>query len=420
MEPTPVTSYREYAEKFGSDPNSSLTRDVKLAFYNGVFEVFVTRVEGAGGKSAMLILKGARKRDIMKLESKVPGASGNSIRVEVDKGSLDNTFMMRITHGDRSEFYDTLKMDPGSDGYAVNAVNARSSLVRADDLKPTSIDVMESNPLPTDARLDGGTSAPPRVEDWEKALEALEGEPDIDAVYAADTDDPKIHALVNAHCQNMSMDAKNRIGVGTVGRNESIKDMVARAQGIKSDRFVLVAPYGVAGAVVGLMSRLRYYESPTFKPIQGLAPADIWVAPLRRYYPSEIMELLKAGVLPVDLHRERGIIAVKGITTTKEQISVTRIADRAVRGVKNVSDNFIGTLNSPGGRLALKQKLTEFLTAMEKEGALVPSTDLKNPAFLVDVYSSQMDFAQGIVRVDIAVRPVRAMDYIYATITVQA
>src|SRR5215831_5961916 len=105
MEPTPVTSYREYAEKFGADPNSSLTRDVKLAFYNGVFEVFVTRVEGAGGKTASIILKGTKKRDILKLESKVPGASGNSIRVEVDKGSLDNTFMMRITHGDRSEFY---------------------------------------------------------------------------------------------------------------------------------------------------------------------------------------------------------------------------------------------------------------------------------------------------------------------------
>lgn len=420
MEPTPVTSYREFAEKFGADANSSLTRDVKLAFYNGVFEVFVTRVEGSGGKNASLILKAAKKRDSLRLDSKVPGAAGNSVRVEVDKGSLDNTFMMRITHGDRSEFFDTLKMDPSSDGYAVNVVNARSTLVRAEDLKPAAVDIADSNPLPVDMRLDGGMSTPPRVEDWEKALEALEGEPDVDAVMAADSDDPKIHALVNAHCQNMSVDAKNRIGVGTVGRNESIKDIVARAQGVKSDRFVLVAPYGVAGAVLGLMSRLRYYESPTFKPIQGLAPADVWVSPQRRYYPSEIMELLKAGVLPVDLHRERGIIAVKGITTTKEQISVTRIADRAVRGVKNVSDNFIGTLNSAGGRLALKQKLTEFLAAMEKEGALVPSTDGKNPAFLTDVYSSQMDFAQGIVRVDIAVRPVRAMDYIYSTITVQA
>ena len=49
----------------------------------------------------------------------------------------------------------------------------------------------------------------------------------------------------------------------------------------------------------------------------------------------------------------------------------------------------------------------------------VPSTDGKDPAFIVDVYSTQLDFAQGIVRVDIAVRPVRAVDYIYATIRVK-
>ena len=57
---------------------------------------------------------------------------------------------------------------------------------------------------------------------------------------------------------------------------------------------------------------------------------------------------------------------------------------------------------------------------MGREEAIVPSTDGKEPAFLVDVYSSQMDFAQGIVRVDLVLRPVRAIDYIYATITVQA
>ena len=88
--------------------------------------------------------------------------------------------------------------------------------------------------------------------------------------------------------------------------------------------------------------------------------------------------------------------------------------------MKNVSDNFIGTLNSPSGRLALKEKLREFLELMEKEGAIVPSTDLTEPAFIIDVYSSEADFAQGIVRVDMAVRPVRAIDYIYATILVEA
>jgi hypothetical protein len=49
----------------------------------------------------------------------------------------------------------------------------------------------------------------------------------------------------------------------------------------------------------------------------------------------------------------------------------------------------------------------------------VPSTDGSDPAFHVDVYSTQLDFAQGIVRIDIAVRPVRAIDYVYATIRVK-
>jgi hypothetical protein len=189
---------------------------------------------------------------------------------------------------------------------------------------------------------------------------------------------------------------------------------VKRTEVLASDRFVIVAPYGVAGAVAGLISRLNYFESPTFKPITGIASLE------RRYTPAEQIELIKAGICCLDAMRGRGIVVVKGITTSSEQISVMRVADRAVRGVKNVSDNFIGTLNSPGGRMALREKLTEFLISIEREGAIVPSVDLKHPAFLVDVYSSEMDFAQGIVRVDIAVRPVRAMDYIYATITVQA
>ena len=76
-------------------------------------------------------------------------------------------------------------------------------------------------------------------------------------------------------------------------------------------------------------------------------------------------------------------------------------------------------LNNARGRMALRERITEFLIGMEKEGSIVPSTDETQPAFLIDVYSSQIDFAQGVVRVDSAVRPVRAMDYIYATVNVQ-
>jgi hypothetical protein len=129
--------------------------------------------------------------------------------------------------------------------------------------------------------------------------------------------------------------------------------------------------------------------------------------------------LLKGNIVPIAAQRGRGIVVLRGLTTDGDQINVRRVADRAVRGVKMLGDLFIGRLNNEDGRTALRQKLTGFLVQMEKEGAIVPSTDSSSPAFTVDVYSSQADFAMGIVRVDLAVRPVRAIDYIYATILVQ-
>ena len=129
-----------------------------------------------------------------------------------------------------------------------------------------------------------------------------------------------------------------RIGIGTVGPNEPVEQIIKRTELIASDRFVLVAPYGLAGAVAGLISKLDYYESPTFKPLTGIANIE------RRYTPSEQMKLLTNGILTIDAVRGRGIIVVKGIATSREQVSVMRVADRAVRGVKNIADNFIGCL----------------------------------------------------------------------------
>jgi len=236
----------------------------------------------------------------------------------------------------------------------------------------------------------------------------------VEIVYACETSDPKVHALVEAHCVNMSQEAMGRIGVGCAATDEDIKDIIKRTETLASDRFIIVAPYGISGAVAGLIGNLEYFQSPTFKPIRGVSEIEA------AYTPSQLRQLLNAGILPLRAQRGKGIIVVKGITTSKEQISVIRTTDHAVRLVKAIGDQFIGTLNNATGRSALKEKLTEVLLQMEKEGAIVPSTDGTEPAFVVDVYSSQLDFAQGIVRIDLAVRPVRAIDYIYATVTVQA
>ncbi len=269
--------------------------------------------------------------------------------------------------------------------------------------------------------LDGGTDA--SAKDYADALVALEDEGDVDMVVASvqeTTDKVKYKTVYDAiigHCNLMSDDCKGRIGFGHVTIENNMNSYVDSAATIGaplvSDRFMLLAPHGVAGAVAGMIGNLKYYQSPTFKTITGKSTLSARLtAELQR-------GLLRKNFAPVAVLEGRGTVVVKGITTDGDQVSVRRVADRAVRMVKSIGDEFIGKLNTDDGRTALKQKITEGLMQMEKVNAIVPHAETGAPAFMIDVYSSGADFAMGIVRVDMAVRPVRAIDYIYATITVQ-
>ena len=264
--------------------------------------------------------------------------------------------------------------------------------------------------------LAGGVDA--SVAEYTSALSLLEDVADVDLVIASVQDltverAAEIDGAVIAHCVNMSADAKGRLGFGQVPPGGDVESDVDLAGSLVSDRFVLLAPHGVLGAAVGRIASLDYYRSPTFKSVSGLGvlEPELRTETQRSY--------LRANIVPVAQLPGRGNAIVRGLTTDGDQINVRRIADRAVRGVKQIGELFIGKLNTEDGRNALKQKLSEFLLQMQSDNAIVPSTDGSDPAFKLDVYSSQADFALGIVRVDLAVRPVRAIDYIYATVLVQ-
>lgn len=270
-------------------------------------------------------------------------------------------------------------------------------------------------PLDGERTFSGGADV--GADAYAEALQRLRDEPDVDMVLAAVQDFAdgdklaRIYGDVISHCQVMAADCKGRIGLGQAPSGTSARDTVQLAKTLMSDRFVLVAPPGVVGAVAGMIGSLGYYESPTFKRVSGLGKA--------KAVGIDDQNTLVGGSVVTVSAEPKGVVVLRGLTTDGDQINVRRVADHAVRGVKMLGDLFIGSLNTEVGRGALKQKLSEFLLQMEKEGALVPSTDGADPAFKVNVYSSQMDFALGIVRVDIAVRPVRAIDYIYATIQIQ-
>jgi hypothetical protein len=351
------------------------------------------------------------------------GARGKlSVAIARGTSTIDNRTAVAnvnvFVDGVLTEAYADLTMDPDDENYLPEILRS-SGVLRAHDLiarsKTTSLPSHQVRPL----ALTGGSS--PLVDDYQDALERLESDESVDLVIgsaAAQLDDSgtrAVHQAVVAHCAKMADIARNRIGIGSVTPSESgkVPAILDHANDVRSDHFILTAPAGMEGAMAGLLGLQDYFASPTFKTVAAPGVAA------GAYTDSQLEKLIQGNVAVINRRRNLGIIVVKGLLTSGRQINVQRTANKAVRDVKAISDKYIGLLNNEGTRNALLQQIVAMFLQMERDGAIVPSVDGKDPAFAVNVYSTEADFANGIVRIDIAVRPVRAIDYIYATILVK-
>jgi hypothetical protein len=351
------------------------------------------------------------------------GASpaGLSFKLTVDADKID----VQVFQRGLQEHFADLSMDPDDANYLPFLLAAQSRLLRV--RTHPSRDAGRQLPRATSEpqALASGTS--PSVAAWQTAIDLLADDTRIDLVLAAveptaaRTDVLSIHEALLAHAVGAADDGAPRIAFGAITPGEQdaqgndADEVREHASRVRNRRFVLVAPTGAAGIVAGSIGRLNPQDSPTFKPIPllGLEPAH--------YRASELNRLLGPAVnLAVVQERVgRGVVLLRGLNTFGDQISVQRVADQCIRETKAIAENFIGELNTDDARIALREQIVATFTRLQRAGALVPSTDGSDPAFVVDVYSTQQDFAQGIVRIDIAVRPVRAIDYVYATIRVK-
>ncbi len=349
------------------------------------------------------------------------GVDPTGVSVSIAAPAADRIEVTVFRNGAQQEEFTRLTMNPDSDRYLPSVLLSSSQLVHVNQAYsltgPARLPAATTAPLP----LAGGSS--PNNNAYRDAIDRLGEDSRINLVLASI--EPQrtsnfysvVHQTLVAHAVSQTDDGSPRVAFGSVtsGEQSSLDEIRNHAAAVRNRRFVLVSPAGAAGAVAGLVARLNPQESPTFKPapLFGIAPAS--------YSGSQLNRLLGPthNVLVVQQRSGRGVIVLRGLDTSGDQISVTRVADAAIREVKAISENFIGRLNTDDARIALRQQIVSTLTRMERAGALVPSTDGEDPAFHVDVYSTQQDFAQGIVRIDIAVRPVRAVDYFYATIRVK-
>jgi phage tail sheath gpL-like len=158
LKPTHVSSYREFADKFGSSDQYTITKDAKQAFQNGVFEIVVTSISGKEGSKASLVLKDLKNKDTIKLTSKKSGEAGNNVIVKIEPGSTPETVKIMIIEGEDVELIaDNIVMDPAGENNLVGYLNANSNLVTAEDLKSNS-KAPNNNPRDIESKLSGGVT----------------------------------------------------------------------------------------------------------------------------------------------------------------------------------------------------------------------------------------------------------------------
>lgn len=331
--------------------------------------------------------------------------------------------LLKDAAGTVLEQHDGLTTNPDSDRYLVAVLIAESTRIRAFDLYTRS--GVTELPATTAGRQPLSRSAPPTTTAYLAAIDALAADERIDLLAASvqvfdndALDVRQVDGALRAFAEAAADRGAPAIAFGSVGPEEDqAGEVLDHANAVRSPRFVLCAPHGTHAAVAGLVGRLAVFRSPTFKgvPLLRAVPGHFRESELRR-----LVDPVSGNVLVVQQHPTRGVIVVKGIATSGQQLNVTRTADQAVREIKRIAEGFIGELNDEANRIALGQQVTSFLLRLERDGAIVPSADGADPAFQSRVFATPLDFAQGIVRIDLAIRPVRAVDFVFATLRVKA
>lgn len=437
-----LSSIQEFRDLFGAGSISSMP-EVELAFANGLRAVVVAALPSTAGLAASTTVPivltnaaGDTRTDQMAVTARAAGTWGNALSVRfVAKGAgaaqavdvFVFTSALEVQEGRAAETFRNLSVSAADPRFFMTVINDESGLIRMASVFPAFI-ASGGFAMPENTNVEAAVkpltgAREAAVSDFSKALERLETQPQIDMVIASNnvtnpTVAIELYSSVVSHCEAMSRKAQNRIGFGQIVPHGTARPDIEQAKTmasvLTSDRFVLTAPHGTVGAVAGLVSGQQYFRSPTYKTLRGIA------APSFDFTDGDLRALLRAGLLPVDKLPRKGVAVIKGIATSQEQINVQRTADRAVRTVQNIAIDYVGLLNNQAQRSALRQRIDEAFNAMFREGALVPSADGLSPPYEVEVTATNAEAAAGIVRIGIAVRPVRAIDYIYATLNVKA
>jgi Phage tail sheath C-terminal domain len=424
----PLGSYTDALDHFGAfDPFDSpivsgapltLTRTIQKLYQGGAGSVFAVRIADGTPPTATAAVHAAGATAAFTLTAVDAGSWGNTITYTVvNKGTqAAPKWNLVLVAGQVKETYVGANVGAVHDAIAA----ARSQLVTVGSASnPTS----GFDTVATPTALAGGGDLPNVTSpDVEAGLAVLDDPTlTINLVVVGGLGSAIVRDSVGAHVDETENEGRERIAI--LGASASDEDTVTNeVEAIANKRIVLVAPGLVetdaasgrqvtlpppylAAMVTGMLSSLA--------PEISLTNVALPVSDLDQHYNSAALEtLLLNRVLLVRL--KLGFQIVRSITTDPgafAQISVRRIVDFAKAGVRQGADPYIGRLNNPRVRAALKATLDGFLSQMVLDEML--------ESYELDVTATRAQEVRGFAIVTMTLAPTFSIDFIRVTMTLQ-
>jgi len=399
----------------------SLTRVLEQVFSGGASSVYAVRIASVANMALMSwTLTSATNATLLTLTASSPGTWANAI-----KPTISPPDAMPVT----------LTLTLGRVKETFTGANAREL---AQSIRDGSRFVTVSGPADADqgtvpknvvaSNVAGGPNgAQITATEIAAGLAALENQP-VNIVVAGGVDarTTGVAAAMLTHLEATENEGRERIAVIGASSDDAATIIANDVSKGSSPRLILVAPRIVAtdanragelnpnvnlpasyaaALVAGKLATLAPHISLTN---QGVAAADL----ATEYTRAQQKQLLGNQVLV--LFKHLGIRVLKGITTDTgafRQISVRRIVDYAKAGVRIGANPYIGRLNNPRVRAALKATLDGFLSGMVLDEMLT--------AYQLDVSATRAQEINGQAIVTMTLQPTFSIDYIKVIMNLQ-
>lgn len=321
--------------------------------------------------------------DVITVKSKGYGSYTTGISMKIEAGTSIG-IKVTINYGNLYEVGDNIGNASSQVDAFVDWINNNSQLVTAEKTA-VGTDILAQIAY---TNLSGGTTPDPTAQDWQLCIDKLKVERvNIGTVL---TDDASVHAMLDAHCVEMSAFGKmSRRAIVGGAKGETVQDVLARALALSSQYTAIVYP-GIDRYVNGELKKLSSVYSAV--SLVGMACNVAVNMPLTFKYVKAVglekvcdqteLDQLHAGrVIALENVPRKGIRIVDDVMTTIDlrygNLHLVRIYDwLCVNMTAYVEDYHVGNPGDQYAPAAIKGGLTSVvLMPAKNNGYIHPGFD---------------------------------------------